>query len=773
MKIGLNPGSIVDASGAPLQGRVLVYVHDSLEKKLVYIMDGSDYVPTSNPVLLDTTGRIPTTLFFDVGVVDVLVQKYVGEPGHLADESPDEDFEDFDRFEAGFDFDPSTAGMQVVDTIADLKDIENPSGIVRVNCYTIPGDTFPRYYLWNPNCTASEDGGCVIADTHDASGMWCYLCEGDSIKSSVYGIKPGTDEANIGAFCGAPLAVSGDYVINYPTSLYFESGTYSQTTTSIVVSNNRTAVFSCGAKFTQATIYAYDVDVDGVCLNHDYIADFVIPQSQYENSATIRSSWCRSLDGFWRSNAKHLILDRSHLSNGVITSKIDISYAIIEGVYFTQTLQFLTGAYLNFDKCHFVGAKYIFHDDGYLKFTDCNFTDDLFWSINPSTIDFGTIAGGHHIEVNSWKITDSLNANVWMKWRITQGGGIVDLCGRHVYESVQGSKVSEFRNGMLTGTIETSVNVSFVDIGGSFHVYPASANKSLTVVRCNNVVIAVSTFSFQSIVAKDSDIVGTIDTSVTEYSHDGGGVHCTFKCAGWDADSGTHAKGNEVNIKNATLFLGNLSYFDNVRMQNCIVNYPVHIIPYASGGTLYLDAVFVGCSFGAQGFIEFTDSVTYNGDIHDVKIANLTIKDNLFYTGYSGLFPNGEGIAMPFMSQNATPYLGSLSESAATYKGNVGNCPRESLAMQAPTSVYDQTHVAFSGYTYMAAEFAVWNVSKNALFDFGAGIEFSTAGGDAMKVDPCCIHSEELGGANSQFAVHMALPTSQVQPNATVQLFDK
>ena len=90
--------------------------------------------------------------------------------------------------------------------------------------------------------------------------------------------------------------------------------------------------------------------------------------------------------------------------------------------------------------------------------------------------------------------------------------------------------------------------------------------------------------------------------------------------------------------------------------------------------------------------------------------------------------------------KNATPYLPeACSESAATYKGNVGNCPRESLAMQAPTSVYDQTHAAFSGYTYMAAEFAVWNVSKNARFDFGAGIEFVTAGGNAMKVDPCCI----------------------------------
>ena len=213
MKIGFNTGSIVDASGAPLQGRVLVFVHDSLEKKSIYTLQGSDYVASENPVLLDTTGRIPTTLFFDVGVVDVLVQKYVGEPGHLADESPDEDFEDFDRFEAGFDFDPEKEASNTVETLADLKDIKNPSGVVRVNCYTTPGDTFPRYYLWNPNCSASEDGGCIIADTHDASGMWCYLCEGDSIKSSVYGIKPGTDEANIGAFCAAPLGVSGDYTI--------------------------------------------------------------------------------------------------------------------------------------------------------------------------------------------------------------------------------------------------------------------------------------------------------------------------------------------------------------------------------------------------------------------------------------------------------------------------------------------------------------------------------------------------------------------------------
>ena len=155
MKIGFNPGSIVDVDGAPLMGRVIVYVHDSTDEKDIYTMNGSDYVPSGNPILLDATGRLPDTIFFDVSVVDVLVQKYVGEMGQMSDDSPDDDFTDFDWFEAGFDFDPSTAGMQVVDAIADLKDIENPFGVVRVNCYTTPGDTFPRYYLWNPNCTAS------------------------------------------------------------------------------------------------------------------------------------------------------------------------------------------------------------------------------------------------------------------------------------------------------------------------------------------------------------------------------------------------------------------------------------------------------------------------------------------------------------------------------------------------------------------------------------------------------------------------------------------
>ena len=765
MKIGFNPGSIVDASGAPLQGRVLVYVHDSLEKKSIYTMEGSDYVASENPVLLDTTGRIPTTLFFDVGVVDVLVQKYVGEPGHLADESPDEDFEDFDRFEAGFDFDPEKDAARTVETIADLKDIENPSGVVRVNCYTTPGDTFPRYYLWNPNCTASEDGGCVIADTHDASGMWCYLCEGESIKSSVYGIKPGTDEANIGAFCGASLSVSGDYTITYPTSLYFERGTYSQTTTSIMVSNNRTAVFSCGAKFPTATIIAYDVDVDGVCLNHDYIADFVIPQSQYENSATIRSSWCRSLGGFWRSGAKHLILDRSHLSNDVITSKIDISEAIVEGVYFTSTYTFTSGAYLNFDKCHFVGAKWIFREGDRLKFTDCNFTDDLFWSINTSTIDFGAIAT-HHIDVDDWKITDADNADVWLAWANAVGMSIVDLCGRNV-TTLYNSNISEFRNGVfLGGTVSTNVNVKFTDIGGSLTVYPMSGGKSLTLDHCNSVNIA-SDMPFSSIVARDSIVVANngIDNSVTSYSQEGGSVSATFTCAGWNASGGTHAKGKEISLRNVVLNIGNFSWFDNLRMQNCTVNNPIHVIPYEDGGNLWLDVSFVGNTFGNNGYIAFGDSSVGNANIYGVKVKNLIVKDNVFFT-------NGNGVMMPFFSNAIEPYIATFQELSATYSGNVGSCPAESIEygpgeMRA-LFVQDQ-----GAYKRSLAVRRVWNLSKYDVFEHGVGLQISADNTQSRFIKPYLYHERSVENAGDQFDVFVAVKSDDYAATSIFKAFDK
>ena len=765
MKIGFNPGSIVDASGAPLQGRVLVYVHDSLEKKSIYTMEGSDYVASENPVLLDTTGRIPTTLFFDVSVVDLLVQKYVGEPGQLADESPDEDFEDFDRFEAGFDFDPTQAGTTEVETIADLKEIENPSGIVRVNCYTTPGDTFPRYYLWNPNCTASEDGGCVIADTHDASGMWCYLCEGDSIKSSVYGIKPGTEETNMGAFCQAPLGVSGDYAITYPTTLYVEQGTYSANT-GFNVTNNRKMVFSCKAKFTAATFYGMDFDVDG--RNSDYIADFYLTSGDQRAKVKACSSWFRSALYFWTCGAGILSLDRNnYFANNVISNSNGPRNAVIIGSNNLYSPTFTNDGFLDFTNCTFIGRAIFDKSNLRARFTNCNFSDYLFSGANYNNVDFGTIAGGHNIEVDSWNITDAQNAGVWLAWANAVGMSIVDLCGCNV-TTLYNSNISEFRNGVfLGGTVSTNVNVKFTDISGSLTVYPMSGGKSLTLDHCNSVNIASDT-PFSSIVARDSIVVANngIDNSVTSYSQEGGAVTATFKCAGWDASSGTHAKGKEISLRNVVLSIGNFSWFDNVTMRGCTIDNPIHVIPYKNGGNLWLDVSFVGNTFGNNGYIAFGDSSVGNADIYGVKVKNLIVKDNVFFT-------NGNGVMMPFYSNNAfEPYIAPLQELNAVYSGNVGSCPAESIdygpgEMQA---LYTENQ---GTYKRSMAVRRVWNLSKYAVFEHGSGLRISADNTQSKLVTPYLYHERSVENAGDQFDVFLAVKSDDYVATSIIKAFDK
>lgn len=761
MKIGFNPGSIDDSSGAPLQGRVTVYVHDSLEKKSIYTMQGSEYVASENPVLLDTTGRIPTTLFFDVGVVDVLVQKYVGEPGQLADESPDEDFEDFDRFEVGFDFDPDKEGMQTVDTIADLKDIENPSGVVRVNCYTTPGDTFPRYYLWNPNCSASEDGGCVIADTHDASGMWCYLCESESIHSSVYGIAPG-NETNINAFCASPLSVTGDYIVKYPASLYFDGGTYTSNS-NYFVGNNRKMIFARNAKFTNATFTGSEFNVDG--RNQDYIADLVISESA-GNRASVRSSWFRTAKAFFGCGASKLFIDGyNYFTSYVIDSVVRVDYCYLYGLNPMLNLTFSNSSYLDFDHVVFDGFALFHSTHFYGKFTECNFSDKIFPSLTPSLADFGNVPA-HKLQVDDWKITDAKNPNNWLKWANAVGMTYVDLQGCTV-STLYNSSIQEFHNGsFLGGTVATNVNVKFIDISGSLTVYPMSANKTLTLDHCENVNIA-SDMPFSSIVVHDSIVVANngIDSSVTSYSQNGGAVTATFKCAGWNAAGGTHAKGNEISLRNLVANIGNFSWFDNLQLYNCTVDNPIHVIPYEDEGELWLDSIFVDNTFGNNGYIAFGDSSVGNADIYGVKVKNLIIKDNVFYT-------SSTGVMMPFYSNNAfEPYIAPLQELNATYSGNIGSCPAESIDY-GPNAMQDLFVQDQGMYKRSLAVRRVWNLSKYAVFEHGSGLQISADNTQSRFVTPYLYHERSVENAGDQFDVFVAVNSADYVATSIFKAID-
>lgn len=740
MKIGFNPGSIVDASGAPLQGRVLVFVHDSLEKKSIYTLQGSEYVASENPVLLDTTGRIPTTLFFDVGVVDVLVQKYVGEPGHLADESLDEDFEDFDRFEAGFDFDPTQAGSTEVDTVADLKDIENPSGIVRVNCYATPGDTFPRYYLWNPNCSATEDGGCVIADDHDASGKWCYLCEGDCIKSSVYGIKPGTDESNFYSFTHSPFGVTGDYVITYPKTLYVEAGTY--TSMNYYSVSDKTVIFNNGAQFTQALFSCNEVEVDGK-VDH-YIADFI----SINNEA--RMSWFRTASRLWNVRTAHLLLDKDNLADHAITGSPTITGTTIEGNEIEVDYTYENNSRITIVFCTVVG-RLIFNSDDRLHIQHSNFDIEWFWNI--SALNIGR-TDDYKIRVWDLNIEDCRRQpGLYVEWAKSAGVSVIDLKG-YTVNNIGRCPFSYIGNGIISGSIACENDLTLDNVKGNPSVYAYTSGVDLT-VKNSTVSLYVGGPQFNSVTSVNSD-VGVdnrvfIDTTSCAVNVKGGSFTGTLKCPGWNSNSGTSSRGKVVSFMDCSVTIGMQSWFDNLFMSDCILQGCANIIPNKNSS----DVLTFVCSFrnnvvaGESGYgLAFTDSSVGNAYVYEVDVELLEIIDNVFR--------GASDITMRYFSNNGNNTMFLNGDVSSVYKGNIGsNIPKEPYSASYDANAYFS--IFATTYALSSVVERVWNTSGYTYCDYTNNCLYIKSDGSVIDGKLKMLHSSERDGTNDMFSVQKAL----------------
>ena len=79
MYFSWNPGTVVDEENRPVvAGRVSVFVHDSNVLASVYTMEGDQYVPAQNPQFLDGYGRLQATLFAELGVYDVKIERRPG-----------------------------------------------------------------------------------------------------------------------------------------------------------------------------------------------------------------------------------------------------------------------------------------------------------------------------------------------------------------------------------------------------------------------------------------------------------------------------------------------------------------------------------------------------------------------------------------------------------------------------------------------------------------------------------------------------------------------
>ena len=445
IKFSVAPQQFVDDSGKPIAGRVTFFKHGGNELATVYTMQGTSFVQAQNPQLLDAMGRISETVFFDADILDMKVERYVGDPGAMTVYSPD--YVSYDEFQVGMDYKALLEQTGTVYSVAELKEVDpDEFGLVEVQ------DVPFRRYIWDANATSTPDDGLVVQSDVTSDGRWLLLWDDEMLPSSIYGVQDG-NFANIGMLFDYPDIV-GSIGLRTPPAIRIMPGTYA---TTAWTSTTRTIAFSRGVKFTGGGIICpRAVQLDAI---DDYVADFEFT----DPSCQAHSSWFRSLEWFWMCGSKDLHIDQSqYFVDKQITGARKVEKAVITGFY-RLPATYATGAHIFFDKCVFNAAGILSPTADYVRFGNSGWCDEIWSDHTPSHFDFGKISNGNHIEflstgVNNQDVGNFDNTMMYVRMMEAQvafvpGSSLtLDLRGRKLASFSSGS-FGKLRNCHVTGNI--------------------------------------------------------------------------------------------------------------------------------------------------------------------------------------------------------------------------------------------------------------------------------------------------------------------------------
>lgn len=197
MKMTLVPQQYFDGDGRPLVGRLSVFDRSTdvpgtelsgKYTKLYTFADG-EYSDAANPQLLDSEGRLPSSVYFDAAVVSVKLERYTGDSSMGSDDDPAH-WETVDTYDTGMEWDDAPP-TSVVGTVEELKDVPVASSPVLVLGYYRAGDCPARTYLWDGDAGGSPDDGYLVKSSVSSSGRWVMLWGCDTLPCTLYGIFPG------------------------------------------------------------------------------------------------------------------------------------------------------------------------------------------------------------------------------------------------------------------------------------------------------------------------------------------------------------------------------------------------------------------------------------------------------------------------------------------------------------------------------------------------------------------------------------------------------
>lgn len=658
----------VDDEMKPLvSGRLTVYEHDTNVLASIYSLEGSEYVAMENPVRLDEAGRLEASIFAELGVYDVKLEKYNG----------DGTFEDFDHFEIGIDAKLDQVGRDSVASIEALKDLD-PS----VSSDVVTVEAYPRRdYLWDPEAIDSEDGGVVIGSDVSPTGRWILLSDCPYIRSSVYGVRDG-DITNINALFSFPRVIGSMNLVT-PTTVWLEPGDYDLQTT--YVSTKRIAV-GPNTSWTGTIRMPCDIEV----------LDRISPEAPYgdmefvNRGCTAHSSWFKRLDDFWHCGADRLVVDAANsFTDTKIYSTVNLAGKVVEGTK-TWATQYVNSGCFVVTETSEIPAGFFNPETDMVKVDTYKVGDGIFTAYG--TWDPGLISAGHHVQFSlAPDIGLFVNADRWaavMYERRKRLSGdtwseyTLDLRGRTITSMrVEADTFNTIKNGTV-GNIVVAGGSLTIDHVTADILWNEAEPGFLTAVNSSYRVLA-NPVGLSSVTATDcsSVFLSAVDPADTALSIRGGTWNASVRLSEAHADS--YVKNGLVAFRDVFI-TGNHNWRLNyVQLYNCTCSDKIDIYPSASqDGNFYYDATFEGNDFVGNARLWITmfyDDEHRHFELREkVFFQTMKIVNNRFDTA------DQHGIKMLMWHPYAgTVYMFSGSDHGVThslgpweYHGNTGNCPR-------------------------------------------------------------------------------------------------
>ena len=661
MKLSLAPSQYFDIDGTPLaSGRLRIYMHDSDTPAEVFTLEGETYTAATNPVILDDAGEVHSTIWWEAAIVDVMVDRRNADGGYMQ----------VSQFQAGFQL-PDSKNDTVVDGISGLRTADPGLGTVLVIGYDSDVVAPPRHYIYDPDCTDSGDDGIIVdSDVEDADGKWILLWDDEKLPCTVYGIKPG-HEANISAFIGYPDVV-GSFGIQTPKIPRFLEGTYTSNTT---FSTTKALYFDKGAQFTRADFVCRAAVIPD---SDDYVADFRFSDLH----ATAHSSWFRSVNGFWYSNAATLVIDTdNHFTDTLVPYSITIQGTNIVGNTPLQTT-YGTGACLQLQNCTVVGK--VFRPGQDIIRISSQAGDGMFTVAG--AWDPGLISDGHHVQYDLAPDLDMFeNADRWvavMVERKSRLGSlftteVLDLQGRTLANGVSLNATNGFtgiRNGSVNGLISAfGTYCNLYNVVGTLNV---NSGIGCTVsMERSYITFEQAPTGLAQVVARDSHVVTTgnpgIDTSESAVNISGG----IFQ--GFLGMSAPYTKSKNVVFSDVRIEGSNVWTLNRVWMHGCTGDVKINMIPYKEGGEYFYELDFQKNTLTGSGRIWFTGVFSQAQPMTDmagnVTFAVCRIVGNGFYGDLAG------GVKMLRTHPWALTHFMNQNPGYWEYRDNTGSAPARKL----------------------------------------------------------------------------------------------